>query len=45
MRAVLQRVTTGSVTVENEVVAQIGLGYVSRLGSVPMTRPRLPGVG
>ena len=32
MRAVLQRVTRGSVKVENEVVAQIGLGYVILLG-------------
>lgn len=35
MRAVLQRVTSGSVTVENEVVAQIGLGYVILLGIGP----------
>ena len=35
MRAVLQRVTKGSVTVDNEVVAQIGLGYVILLGVGP----------
>ena len=35
MRAVLQRVTSGSVTVDNEIVAQIGLGYVILLGIGP----------
>lgn len=41
MRAVLQRVTTGSVTVENEVVAQIGLGYVILLGIGPDDTPQI----
>lgn len=41
MRAVLQRVTTGSVTVENEVVAQIGLGYVILLGIGPDDTPEI----
>jgi len=39
MRAVLQRVTKGSVTVDNEVVAQIGLGYVILLGIGPEDTP------
>ena len=41
MRAVLQRVTSGSVTVENEVVAQIGLGYVILLGIGPDDTPTI----
>ena len=41
MRAVLQRVTSGSVTVENEVVAQIGLGYVILLGIGPDDTPEI----
>ena len=32
MRAILQRVTKGSVTVDDKVVADIGLGYVVLLG-------------
>lgn len=32
MRAILQRVTKGSVTVDGQVVADIGLGYVVLLG-------------
>ena len=32
MKAVLQRVQTGSVTVDNEIVGQIGPGYVILLG-------------
>lgn len=32
MRAILQRVTKGSVTVDDKVVANIGLGYVVLLG-------------
>ncbi len=39
MRAVLQRVTSGSVTVNNQVVAQIGLGYVVLLGIGPDDTP------
>ncbi len=35
MRAVLQRVTKGSVTVDDQIVAQIGLGYVILLGIGP----------
>ena len=35
MRAILQRVTKGSVTVSEEVVANIGLGYVILLGIGP----------
>ena len=35
MKAVLQRVTSGSVTVDSEVVAQVGLGYVILLGIGP----------
>ena len=41
MRAILQRVTSGSVTVENEVVAQIGLGYVILLGIGPDDTPQI----
>ena len=41
MRAVLQRVTKGSVTVDNEVVAQIGLGYVILLGIGPEDTPAI----
>ena len=41
MRAVLQRVTKGSVTVDNEVVAQIGLGYVILLGVGPDDTPAI----
>ena len=41
MRAVLQRVTKGSVTVDNEVVAQIGLGYVILLGIGPDDTPAI----
>lgn len=41
MRAVLQRVTSGSVTVENEVVAQISLGYVILLGIGPDDTPAI----
>ncbi len=41
MRAVLQRVTSGSVTVQNEVVAQIGLGYVILLGIGPDDTPEI----
>lgn len=41
MRAVLQRVTRGSVTVDNEVVAQIGLGYVILLGIGPEDTPAI----
>lgn len=41
MRAVLQRVTRGSVKVENEVVAQIGLGYVILLGIGPDDTPKI----
>ena len=41
MRAVLQRVTRGSVTVDNEVVAQIGLGYVILLGIGPDDTPKI----
>lgn len=32
MRAVLQRVTSGKVTIANEIVGQIGAGYVVLLG-------------
>ena len=32
MRAVVQRVTSASVSVENEVTAQIGIGLVVLLG-------------
>ncbi len=32
MRAILQRVTKGSVTIDDKVVANIGLGYVVLLG-------------
>ena len=41
MRAVLQRVTCGSVTVESEVVAQIDLGYVILLGIGPTDTPAI----
>ena len=41
MRAVLQRVTSGSVTVESEVVAQIDLGYVILLGIGPTDTPAI----
>lgn len=41
MRAILQRVTQGSVTVENKVVANIGLGYVILLGIGPEDTPEL----
>ena len=41
MRAVLQRVTKGSVTVDNEVVAQIGFGYVILLGIGPEDTPAI----
>ena len=41
MRAVLQRVTRGSVMVDNEVVAQIGLGYVILLGIGPDDTPEI----
>lgn len=41
MRAVLQRVTSGSVTVDNEIVAQIGLGYVILLGIGPDDTPAI----
>lgn len=41
MRAVLQRVTSGSVTVANEIVAQIGLGYVILLGIGPEDTPTI----
>ena len=41
MRAVLQRVTSGSVTVNNEIVAQIGLGYVILLGIGPEDTPTI----
>lgn len=41
MRAVLQRVTSGSVAVDNEVVAQIGLGYVILLGIGPEDTPAI----
>ena len=41
MRAVLQRVTKGSVTVDNEVVAQVGLGYVILLGIGPDDTPAI----
>ena len=41
MRAVLQRVTKGSVTVDNEAVAQIGLGYVILLGVGPDDTPAI----
>lgn len=39
MRAVLQRVSSGSVTVNNQTVAQIGLGYVILLGIGPEDTP------
>ena len=39
MRAVLQRVTKGSVTVDDQIVAQIGLGYVVLLGIGPDDTP------
>jgi len=41
MRAVLQRVNSGSVTVDNEVVAHIGLGYVILLGIGPDDTPAI----
>ncbi len=41
MRAVLQRVTSGSVTVDNEIVAQIDLGYVILLGIGPDDTPAI----
>lgn len=41
MRAVLQRVTSGSVTVDSQVVAQIGLGYVILLGIGPNDTPEI----
>ncbi len=41
MRAVLQRVSSGSVTVDNEIVAQIGLGYVILLGIGPGDTPAI----
>ena len=41
MKAVLQRVTSGSVTVDSEVVAQVGLGYVILLGIGPEDTPAI----
>lgn len=41
MRAVLQRVTKGSVTVDDQIVAQIGLGYVILLGIGPDDTPAI----
>ena len=41
MRAVLQRVTSGSVTVDSQVVAKIGLGYVILLGIGPTDTPAI----
>ena len=41
MKAVLQRVTSGSVTVDSEVVAQVGLGYVILLGVGPDDTPAI----
>lgn len=41
MRAVLQRVTKGSVTVDNQTVAQIDLGYVVLLGIGPDDTPAI----
>ena len=41
MKAVLQRVTSGSVTVDNEIVAQIDLGYVILLGIGPDDTPAI----
>ena len=41
MKAVLQRVTSGSVTVDSEVVAQVGLGYVILLGIGPDDTPAI----
>lgn len=41
MRAILQRVTQGSVTVENEEVAKIGLGHVILLGIGPEDTPEI----
>ena len=41
MRAILQRVTKGSVKVDNETVAQIGLGYVILLGIGPGDTPEI----
>ena len=41
MRAVLQRVTSGSVAVDNEIVAKIGLGYVILLGIGPDDTPAI----
>jgi D-tyrosyl-tRNA(Tyr) deacylase len=35
MRAVIQRVNNGRVSVQNKIVAQIGLGYVILLGVAP----------
>ena len=43
MRAVLQRVSKGSVSVDNKIVAQIGLGYVILLGIGPDDSPQLAG--
>ncbi|MGB4323268.1 MAG: D-aminoacyl-tRNA deacylase [Anaerolineaceae bacterium] len=43
MRAVLQRVSKGSVSVDNKIVAQIGLGYVILLGIGPDDTPQLAG--
>ncbi len=43
MRAVLQRVTSGSVAVDNEVVAQLALAMSSCLGSDLKTRRQSPG--
>jgi D-tyrosyl-tRNA(Tyr) deacylase len=39
MRAVLQRVTAGSVTVDGRIVGQIGPGYVILLGVTPTDGP------
>ena len=41
MRAVLQRVREGSVTVEGEVVASIGTGLVILLGIAPEDTPQI----
>ena len=41
MRAILQRVTGGSVTVAGEIVAQINFGYVILLGVGPEDTPEI----
>lgn len=39
MRALIQRVTRGSVTIEGEVVGEIGRGYVVLVGVAPSDTP------